>query len=65
MDQAINSVISPVLSTKFFVGMHNESTFKRTNRLGAFVCFKAAEEGGEFLLCDGRAMFRDVEPALL
>jgi len=47
---------------KFFVGMHNESTFKRTNRLGAFVCFKQAETGGEFLLMDGQKVLAEMDP---
>merc|ERR1719389_1524931 len=38
---------------KFFVGMHNESTFKRTNRLG------------EFLLADGKKMLAEMDPAVL
>ena len=50
---------------KFFVGMHNESTFKRTNRLGAFVCFKAADKGGEFLLADGRKVLADMDDDVL
>ena len=50
--------------SKFFVGMHNESTFKRTIRLGAFVCFKQAETG-EFLLLDGQKMLRQMDPAVL
>jgi len=47
------------------VGMHNESTFKRTNRLGAFVCFKRAETGGEFLLLDGQKALAEMDPAVL
>jgi hypothetical protein len=31
---------------------------KRTVRKAAFVCFKAAEKGGEFLVVDGRRMLR-------
>jgi len=50
---------------KFFVGMHNESTFKRTNRLGAFVCFKRADVGGEFLLLDGQKVLYDMDPEVL
>jgi len=50
---------------KFFVGMHCESTYKRTNRLGAFVCFKQATTGGEFLLLDGKQMLRDLKPDVL
>jgi len=49
----------------FFIGMHNEFVGSRAPRAAAFVCFKAAEEGGEFLICDGRAMFRDMKPDVI
>jgi len=46
----------------FFIGMHNEFVGTRAPRAAAFVCFKAAETGGEFLIGDGRAIFRDLNP---
>lgn len=49
----------------FFIGMHNEFVGTRAPRAAAFVCFKAAEQGGEFLIADGRAMFRDLNPDLV
>lgn len=49
----------------FFIGMHNEFVGTRAPRAAAFVCFKAAEIGGEFLIADGRAIFRDLEPTLV
>ena len=55
---ALYEAVNKPSRAKFFVGMHNESTFKRTNRLGAFVCFKQAEKGGEFLLLDGQKVRR-------
>jgi len=45
----------------FFIGMHNEFVGTRAPRAAAFVCFKAAEEGGEFLIADGRKIFRDLD----
>jgi hypothetical protein len=45
--------------------MHNEFVGTRAPRAAAFVCFKAAEKGGEFLIADGRRMFRDLDPDLL
>lgn len=45
--------------------MHNEFVGTRAPRAAAFVCFKAAETGGEFLIADGRKMFRDLSPALV
>ena len=62
---AMYEAVNKPSRSKFFVGMHNESTFKRTNRLGAFVCFKQAETGGEFLLLDGYKMLRDMNPDVL
>ena len=59
---AMYEAVNKPSRAKFFVGMHNESTFKRTNRLGAFVCFKAAETGGEFLLLDGQKMLAEMDP---
>jgi hypothetical protein len=49
----------------FFIGMHNEFVGTRAPRAAAFCCFQAAETGGEFLLCDGRRMFRDLDSDLL
>jgi len=46
----------------FFIGMHNEFVGTRAPRAAAFVCLKAAEEGGEFLIADGRSIFRDLKP---
>ena len=45
--------------------MHNEFVGTRAPRAAAFVCFKAAEKGGEFLIADGRAIFRDLKPDLV
>jgi hypothetical protein len=61
---AIYEAVNKPSRAKFFVGMHNESTFKRTNRLGAFVCFKRAETGGEFLLLDGQKVLSELDPGV-
>ena len=45
--------------------MHNEFVGTRAPRAAAFVCFKAAETGGEFLVADGRRMFRDLDSDLV
>lgn len=57
----------PVISLLFCIvtGMHNEFVGTRAPRAAAFVCFKAAEKGGEFLIADGRRMFRDLDPDLV
>merc|ERR1719515_575049 len=49
----------------FFIGMHNEFVGTRAPRAAAFVCFKPAEEGGEFLIADGRRIFRDLDSDLV
>mmetsp|Transcript_21102 Transcript_21102/g.20267 ORF Transcript_21102/g.20267 Transcript_21102/m.20267 type:complete len:438 (-) Transcript_21102:166-1479(-) len=49
----------------FFIGMHNEFVGTRAPRAAAFVCFKAAETGGEFLIADGRAIIRDIDSDVL
>jgi hypothetical protein len=49
----------------YVTGMHNEFVGTRAPRAAAFVCFKAAEEGGEFLIADGRRMVRDLDPDLV
>ena len=45
--------------------MHNEFVGTRAPRAAAFVCLKAAETGGEFLIADGRRMFRDLDADLV
>ena len=45
--------------------MHNEFVGTRAPRAAAFVCFKAAEVGGEFLIADGRRMFTDLDSDLV
>ena len=62
---AMYEAVNKPSRSKFFVGMHAESTYKRTNRLGAFVCFKQADKGGEFLLLDGHKMLQDLDPGVL
>jgi len=49
----------------FIAGMHNEFVGTRAPRAAAFVCFKAAEEGGEFIVADGRQVFTDLDENVL
>lgn len=49
----------------FFIGMHNEFVGTRAPRAAAFCCFKAAETGGEFIIADGRRIFRDLPTDVL
>jgi len=49
-----------------YIGLHCESTAKRTAAYAAFVCFqKATEGGGRFLVADGAAILGDINPDVL
>ncbi|KAJ1468237.1 hypothetical protein T484DRAFT_1661645 [Baffinella frigidus] len=51
---------------KHYIGLHNESTFKKTATYGAFVCFSPATiAGGEFFIADGAKIFRDLRADVL
>jgi len=62
---AVYEAVNKPSRSKFYVGMHNEMVGKRTVRRAAFVCFKAAEVGGEFIITDGMRMLRDMKPDVL
>jgi len=49
-----------------YIGLHNESTKKKSSKYGAFVCFKPATiSGGEFLIADGAKILRDLDLEIL
>jgi Taurine catabolism dioxygenase TauD, TfdA family len=49
-----------------YIGLHCESTSKRTAAYAAFVCFqRATESGGRFLVADGAAILAELDTALL
>lgn len=49
-----------------YIGLHSESTAKRTAAYAAFVCFqRATESGGRFLVADGAKILAEMDPALL
>eukprot|EP00526_Cylindrotheca_closterium_P009330 CAMPEP_0113625830 /NCGR_PEP_ID=MMETSP0017_2-20120614/13347_1 /TAXON_ID=2856 /ORGANISM="Cylindrotheca closterium" /LENGTH=431 /DNA_ID=CAMNT_0000535967 /DNA_START=85 /DNA_END=1380 /DNA_ORIENTATION=- /assembly_acc=CAM_ASM_000147 len=60
-DSPVYEAVNKESRKNFFIGMHNEFVGTRAPRAAAFVCFKAAETGGEFIVADGRRMFRDLE----
>jgi len=62
---AVYEAVNKESRKNFFIGMHNEFVGTRAPRAAAFVCFKAANEGGEFLIADGRQIFKDLKPDLL
>jgi len=63
---AVYEEVNKQALSKHYIGLHNESTFKKTAKTGAFVCFKPATvSGGEFMIADGEAIFRDLDPKVL
>mmetsp|Transcript_173 Transcript_173/g.270 ORF Transcript_173/g.270 Transcript_173/m.270 type:complete len:452 (+) Transcript_173:83-1438(+) len=49
-----------------YIGLHCESTSKRTAAFAAFVCFqKATEGGGRFLVADGAAILAELDTDVL
>ena len=52
--------------SKHYIGLHNESTNKKSAKAAAFVCFKPATKwGGEFFIADGERILRDMDPEIL
>jgi alpha-ketoglutarate-dependent taurine dioxygenase len=64
-NSAVYEAVNKESRKNFFIGMHNEFVGTRAPRAAAFVSFKAAETGGEFIVGDGRAVFRDLDPDVL
>ena len=64
-DSPVYEAVNKESRKNFFIGMHNEFVGTRAPRAAAFVCFKAAETGGEFLLADGRRIFEEMNPAVI
>jgi len=64
-DSPVYEAVNKESRKNFFIGMHNEFVGTRAPRAAAFVCFKAAETGGEFLIADGRRMVQDLSPELV
>jgi len=64
-DAVYEAVNKPSLA-QHFVGLHNESTYVKTAKFGAFVCFKPASEGGgKFLVADGAKIINDMDKDVL
>mmetsp|Transcript_12860 Transcript_12860/g.19927 ORF Transcript_12860/g.19927 Transcript_12860/m.19927 type:complete len:450 (+) Transcript_12860:70-1419(+) len=47
------------------VGMHYEAAPSQIPLSAFFACFEAADSGGEFLVCDGRRVLRDIDTKTL
>mmetsp|Transcript_34094 Transcript_34094/g.109400 ORF Transcript_34094/g.109400 Transcript_34094/m.109400 type:complete len:423 (+) Transcript_34094:122-1390(+) len=51
--------------SRHYIGLHQESTHKKTATYGAFVCFQPATvEGGEFLIADAAKILADLDPKI-
>jgi hypothetical protein len=60
-DGLYEEVNKPALR-QHYIGLHQESTAKRTAAAAAFVCFqKATEEGGRFTVADGAGVLADMK----
>lgn len=62
---AVYEAVNKESRANFYIGMHNEFVGTRAPRAAMFVCFKQADEGGEFMVADGRRVFRDLDADLL
>lgn len=64
-DAVYEEVNKPSLR-QHYIGLHCESTTKRTAAYAAFVCLqKATEGGGRFLVADGAAILAELDTKLL
>ncbi len=65
-DDAVYEEVNKQSLSRHYIGLHNESTYKKTATNGAFVCFAPATvDGGEFFIADGEGIFRDLDPEVL
>jgi len=61
-DSAIYEEVNKASLSQHYIGLHQESTHKKTAKFGAFVCFKpATESGGEFLIADAAQLLEDLD----
>jgi len=62
-EDAIYEEVNKESLSRHYIGLHQESTHKKTATYGAFVCFKPATvEGGEFFIADAAKIARDLDP---
>ena len=61
-EDAIYEEVNKESLSQHYIGLHQESTHKKTAKFGAFVCFKpATESGGEFMIADAAKIARDLD----
>ena len=62
---AIYEEVNKQSLSQHYIGLHQESTHKKTATYGAFVCFKPATiKGGEFLIADAAKILADLDPKI-
>lgn len=62
---AIYEEVNKQSLSQHYIGLHQESTHKKTAKFGAFVCFKPATvKGGEFLIADAAKILQDLDPKI-
>jgi len=61
-EDAIYEEVNKQSLSQHYIGLHQESTHKKTATYGAFVCFKPATvSGGEFFIADAAKIARDLD----
>jgi len=61
-EDAIYEEVNKQSLSQHYIGLHQESTHKKTATYGAFVCFKPATiQGGEFFIADAAQIARDLD----
>ena len=63
--EGIYEAVDAASTASTFIGLHNDATYKLAAPYAAFVCFQPAASGGAFLLADGHAILRAIEPRVL
>jgi hypothetical protein len=61
-EDAIYEEVNKESLSQHYIGLHQESTHKKTATYGAFVCFQpATESGGEFMIADAAKIARELD----
>ena len=64
-EHKIYEAVNKPSRANYVVGMHNEMVGTSAPRYAGFVCFKPAEEGGEFWVLGGNDLFHELDAPLL
>ena len=64
-EHKIYEAVNKPSRSNYVVGMHNEMVGTQAPRYAGFVCFKPADEGGEFWVCGGNDLFHELSLPLL